>query len=153
VVPAPTDSTPQVVRARKVTSLPEVPPIDPPRAPAPEAHRVSATPGAAAPPAETAAKRSEPKPSAAPAPTPAASRPSASEQSVLAAASKFSVVRTVWHPTPEKRIAQIADEEGRRIEVHEGDLYEGMIVEEIQLSSVLFRSGDVTFSRRVSARR
>jgi hypothetical protein len=65
----------------------------------------------------------------------------------------FAVVRTVWHPKPERRVAQISDAEGVSVQLHEGDFYQGLVIEQIQLSSVIFRDGDVTFSRRVSARR
>ncbi|MBW2270768.1 MAG: hypothetical protein JRH16_19580 [Deltaproteobacteria bacterium] len=151
--PAPARPQPPIARARKVTSLPEVPPIEheppvpepaPRTEPSPEQPRVPGAEPKAAP---------APKPKVSPVPKAARASKSKPQPSVVANLTPFAVVRTVWHPKPEKRIAQVASADGKKVEVHEGDVYEGLVVEEIQLSSVIFRDGDVTFSRRVSARR
>lgn len=69
----------------------------------------------------------------------------------VARAAEVSIVRTVWHPSPERRIAhvQIAGESSDR-EVHEGDVVEGYEIEEIKLTGVVFVREGVTVERRVS---
>jgi hypothetical protein len=116
------------------------------RAPAPSSAR-TAPPERASEPAAKPTPEAEPKPKPRSQPQP---KPEASPEVV---APSFSVVRTVWHPKPERRVAQLSSADGSKVEVREGEAYEGLVVEEIQLSSVVFREGDVTFSRRVSARR
>lgn len=69
----------------------------------------------------------------------------------VARAAEVSIVRTIWHPSPERRIAhvQIAGESSDR-EVHEGDVVEGYEIEEIKLTGVVFVREGVTVERRVS---
>jgi hypothetical protein len=68
-------------------------------------------------------------------------------------AAEVSIVRTIWHPSPDRRIAhlRIAGESTNR-EVHEGDLVEGYEIDEIKLTGVVLVREGVTFERRVTAK-
>jgi hypothetical protein len=60
------------------------------------------------------------------------------------------VVRTAWHPKPERRSAKIRVPETNEIlHVREGDSVSGLVLKEITPSSVVFSAGDVEFRRRV----
>ena len=62
------------------------------------------------------------------------------------------VLRTVWHPTPGKRIAYVsALVDGAQVELHEGEIWRQLRVGEIGLSSVVFEKGDQKISRKVGA--
>jgi hypothetical protein len=61
-----------------------------------------------------------------------------------------SIVRTVWHPRPERRVAHVAAPGGGEVvELHEGDEFVGLRVSEIKLSGVVFERNGVLISRRV----
>jgi hypothetical protein len=62
------------------------------------------------------------------------------------------VVRTSWHPTPDRRTARIrvvASEEV--LTLRQGDAIGGLVVQEITPSSVLFEAGKVEIRRKVGA--
>ena len=60
------------------------------------------------------------------------------------------VVRTAWHPKPERRSAKLrVAETNELLTVHEGDSVSGLVLKEITPSSVIFSAGDVEFRRRV----
>ena len=62
------------------------------------------------------------------------------------------VVRTSWHPTPDRRTARIrvvASEEV--LTLRQGDAIGGLVVLEITPSSVLFEAGKVEIRRKVGA--
>jgi hypothetical protein len=64
------------------------------------------------------------------------------------------VLRTTWHPTPERRSANIRLEgTGEVVTLREGDAISGLVLQEILPSSVLFRAGEVELRRRVGAQR
>ena len=63
---------------------------------------------------------------------------------------EVTVVRTAWHPKPDRRSAKLrigADRE--LLSVHEGDSVSGLVLREITPSSVVFGAGDIEFRRRV----
>jgi hypothetical protein len=63
------------------------------------------------------------------------------------------VVSTVWHPTPDKRVAMVAlSEGGAPVQLRQGETLNGLRVSEIKLSSVVFESGDQTIVRKVGAK-
>ncbi len=63
---------------------------------------------------------------------------------------EVSVIRTVWHPVAERRVAHLAVGSDQEIvRLHEGDAYSGMVVAEISPSGVTFERGGVRISRRV----
>jgi hypothetical protein len=92
-----------------------------------------------------------PAPAAPPAPKPA---PDTAGPQVVARAAEVSVVKTVWHPSAERRVAHVtvAGRDGSH-EVREGDFVEGLEVREIKLSGVVFERGGVEIERRVQGRR
>jgi hypothetical protein len=63
------------------------------------------------------------------------------------------VVRTVWHPTAERRIAEI-EVEGRPelLLLHEGDAVGPLVVSEIEPSGVVFLHDKVELRRRIGTR-
>lgn len=64
------------------------------------------------------------------------------------------VLRTSWHPTPDRRTAKIrVVETDERLTLREGDAFGGLVVKEILPSSVLFQTGDVEIRRMVGAAR
>jgi hypothetical protein len=63
------------------------------------------------------------------------------------------VVSTVWHPTPDKRVAVVAlSDGGGPVQLRQGETLNGLRVSEIKLSSVVFESGDQTIVRKVGAK-
>ena len=63
------------------------------------------------------------------------------------------VVSTVWHPTPDKRVAMVAlSDGGAPVQLRQGETLNGLRVSEIKLSSVVFESGDQTIVRKVGAK-
>jgi hypothetical protein len=63
------------------------------------------------------------------------------------------VVSTVWHPTPDKRVAVITlSDGGAPVQLRQGETLNGLRVSEIKLSSVVFESGDQTIVRKVGAK-
>lgn len=65
----------------------------------------------------------------------------------------MNVVRTAWHPMPDKRSAriQVGDSDAAPLELREGDAVGGLVILEITPSAVLFQAGDVEVRRRVGA--
>ncbi len=64
------------------------------------------------------------------------------------------VLRTTWHPAPNRRSASVRLEAtGELVTLREGDAIGGLVVREILPSSVLFQAGEVELRRRVGAKR
>lgn len=63
---------------------------------------------------------------------------------------KVIVKKTVWHPTPERRVARI-EVEGHKgpLDLHEGDAVGTLVVAEIQPSGVVFLHGGEKLHRQV----
>lgn len=61
------------------------------------------------------------------------------------------VLRTVWHPVVEKRIAYVAASAGPPVELHQGEAFQGFEVSEIGLSSVVFEADGQRLTRSVGA--
>jgi hypothetical protein len=60
------------------------------------------------------------------------------------------VLRTAWHPTPDRRSAKIRVEATEEVlTLREGDAVGGMVVKEISPSAVVFTAGDVEIRRRI----
>jgi hypothetical protein len=60
------------------------------------------------------------------------------------------VLRTAWHPIPERRTAKVRLETSDEVlSLREGDAVGGLVVQEISPSGVVFRSGEVEIRRRV----
>ena len=117
--------------------------------PALPAAAFEAFPPPAAPPDATAARRE------APAAGSGRSRPPPAPPSKLVRAFVPSVlvVRTVWHPAAERRLAEI-EVEGRPepLLLHEGDVVGPLVVSEIEPSGVVFLHDEVELRRRVGIR-
>jgi hypothetical protein len=136
------------------TGAPAEPPAPPPPAVATAAAvsesspRLAAAPVAVAPAA--AATRSE---ASAVASGPSRPPPPAPSKLVRAFVPDVLVVRTVWHPAAERRVAEI-QVEGRPepLLLHEGDAVGPLVVREIEPSGVLFLHDDVELRRRVGMR-
>jgi len=118
-----------------VSSLPELalpeptPEVAPP---APPPRRPSAA--AARPPAEKRARTS-------PAPSPKGESSDKPE---------IQVVKTVWHPRPERRSARVRlPDRVDVLEVHQDDVVGGWVVSEITPSAVVLARGDAEFTYRV----
>jgi hypothetical protein len=67
---------------------------------------------------------------------------------------KVTVEKTVWHPTPGRRVARI-EVEGHKgmLELHEGDAVGTLVVAEIQPSGVVFLHGGEKLHRKVGSGR
>jgi hypothetical protein len=108
-----------------------------------------AFPQPAAPPAATVARRE------APAAGSGRSRPPpvAPSKLVRAFVPSVLVVRTVWHPSAERRVAEI-EVEGRPepLLLHEGDAVGPLVVSEIEPSGVVFLHDEVELRRRIGIR-
>jgi hypothetical protein len=126
--------------ARPVSSLPEVSLPEP----------------VAAPPPVTPAKKPAPAPE--PATRPAAPVEPTRPEPVVAAVQveqpgtriEVFVVKTVWHPKPERRSARLRlSDRVDTVEVREEDVVEGYVVREITPSSVVLARGDVVVTHRV----
>ena len=61
------------------------------------------------------------------------------------------VLRTLWHPVAEKRIAYVSASAGPSVEIHEGETFQGLEVSEIGLSSVVFEADGQSLTRSVGA--
>jgi hypothetical protein len=60
------------------------------------------------------------------------------------------VVRTAWHPDPDRRSARIRLlESDEVVTLSEGDAAGALVIKEITPSSVLFSTGDIEIRRRV----
>jgi len=129
-------ASPSVSAGVPVASLPEIElPPEPaaPAAPKPE-------PAALTPVAPT------PESSAAPA------RPALADVVVSDSNDRLEVkvLKTVWHPKPDRRSAQLRlNEQGEAIEVRESQMVEGYRVESITPSTVVLSKGGVTVTHRV----
>jgi hypothetical protein len=140
---------PESLSAAALASRVEV--VDRMAPPAPSSDAVSEppTPLPAAPPDATAARRE------AAAAGSGRSRPSPVGPSKLVRAFVPSVlvVRTVWHPAAERRVATI-EVEGRPepLLLHEGDVVGPLVVSEIEPSGVVFLHDEVELRRRIGTR-
>jgi hypothetical protein len=125
------------------------PPASPPAAVLTAAAASEALPRPAAPPAVEVAR------SEAPAVGSGRSRPppAAPSKLVRAFVPGVLVVRTVWHPSAERRVAEI-EVEGRPepLVLHEGDAVGPLVVSEIEPSGVVFLHDEVELRRRVGIR-
>jgi hypothetical protein len=157
--PAP---APPVRSARRVTApRPEAQAEEGPRTEAPAAV-VVASAALPAPPAPV--PRAEPAPRAEPvtarSDVPAAGSersspepPSAPSKLVRTFVPGVLVVRTFWHPSPERRVAEIeVDGSPETLRLHEGDAVGPLVVREIEPSGVVFLHDEVELRRRVGAR-
>ncbi|MCP5056347.1 MAG: hypothetical protein GY937_06425 [bacterium] len=147
--PAPSRAEPPV--ASLPAALPEDPPSVEP-APTPVAPRAEASVALAPPAARTEPEpRSTPptaKPEPAPKPPPAKPRPTRVVS--IPPAPTVHVTRTVWHPSPDRRSAQV-EVEGfvEPLELKEGDAVGVLVVTEIQPSAVVFLHGGARLRRSV----
>jgi hypothetical protein len=83
-----------------------------------------------------------------------AKTPSSSAQSVeridRTSLPDVSVLRTAWHPQPDRRSARVRLEDSDEIRLlKEGDAIGRLVIKEITPSAVLFSAGDVEVLRRV----
>ena len=109
-------------------------------------------------PVSSAASASEPAagpPVAARASEPVASRPASAptrdvQRVTPTGMPEIHVVRTDWHPKPERRSARVrVSSTDELITAHEGETVAGLVVHEITPSAVVFSAGDVEIRRRV----
>ncbi len=137
--------------ATSQTADAELPQVAPPPSP----DLVSGPPGSlpAAVATATAASESFPRPAAPPVDTAARREAPAVESGVRAFVPSVLVVRTVWHPTAERRVAEI-EVEGRPelLLLHEGDAVGPLVVSEIEPSGVVFLHDKVELRRRIGTR-
>jgi hypothetical protein len=143
--PRPTSSAPTgAISARRSTARPT-----PTRAER-RATNAEAAVSAAKPPS-----KSTPEPELDPEPKPRAvsmAKPEAAavEEHKSRAIPDVTVLRTAWHPSPDRRSAKIrllATKETMTLK--EGDAVGGLVIQEISPSAVLFRSGEVEIRLRV----
>jgi hypothetical protein len=111
---------------------------------------------ASAPPESPAPGTSRPAAGSAPGPTVGSvsrsARPSSPEVDRLdrRGLPDVTVLRTAWHPIPERRTAKVRLETSDEVlSLREGDAVGGLVVQEISPSGVVFRSGEVEIRRRV----
>jgi len=106
-----------------------------------------------APPEPAASVPAEPAPESRAAPVAEVpARPGLGDVVVSDAAERVDVkvLKTVWHPKPDRRSARLElSNRESPVEVHESDLVEGYVVEEITPSKVLLSKDGVTLTRRV----
>ena len=118
---------------------------------APPAEAPAAVPVPAPAPVEIAAVR--PSPAAEPpraAPRPAPVRADEFKRVAPAGFAEVTVVRTAWHPKPERRSAKVRiAETNELVTAREGDTVAGLVLREITPSAVVFSAGDVEIRRRV----
>jgi outer membrane biosynthesis protein TonB len=82
------------------------------------------------------------------------SRSRASESMDRPGLADVTVLRTSWHPSPERRSARVrVVETDETLTLREGDAIGGLVLREIKPSSVLFQAGDVEIRRKVGSRR
>jgi hypothetical protein len=145
--PVPVAKAPARVAAEPVAAAPPIPP--PIEKPAPEKRIAELPPPAAAPPPPAAKPATQPPPKLAPPPA----RPAPARVAKIRPP-KVTVKRTIWHPTPERRMARI-EVEGRKgsLELREGDAVGTLVVGEIRPSGVVFLHGGEKLHRKVSAER
>ena len=105
--------------------------------------------------AEAASLRLAPTPTPTPKATPTRAVPEVVRRVDLPRIAKpaipdVSVLRTAWHPQPERRSARIQLAKSEDVmTLREGDAVGSLVVKEITPSSVLFAAGDVELRRRV----
>jgi hypothetical protein len=62
----------------------------------------------------------------------------------------LTILRTAWHPDPDRRSAKIRLESTNEIlNLREGDAVGGLVVQGISPSAVVFKAGEVEIRRRV----
>ena len=118
-------------------------PVAEPPAPVAEPPAPAAVPPPPPPAAEPAIQSPRPAP---PAPAPA--------RVARVRPPKVTVEKTVWHPTPGRRVARI-EVEGHKgmLELHEGDAVGTLVVAEIKPSGVVFLHGGEKLHRKVGSGR
>ena len=133
----------------KVAVAPPPPPIEKPAIQPIEKPAVQPPPPVAKPPAAEPAI--QPPPPIARQPAPKAPTPA---RVATVKPPKVTVKKTIWHPTPERRVARI-EVEGRKgpLELHEGDAVGTLVVSEIQPSGVVFLHGGERLHRKVGGGR
>jgi hypothetical protein len=102
------------------------------------------------PAAEPARSAPRPAPQKTSASAPAPVHADEFKRVVPAGLAEVTVVRTAWHPKPERRSAKVRIAETNEVvTAHEGDTVAGLILLEITPSAVVFSAGDVEIRRRV----
>lgn len=141
--PSPGSRAPRAAPTPRASTLPPapVPEREPPKPVAPTP-APKAAPAPTPKPEPTVAK-SPPKPE----PTPAKAPPPTSQ-----AAPSIAVAGTSWHPSPERRTASVALDDGTPVEVQEGDRVGDLTVSRIEPSSVVFLHEGKELRRRVGER-
>ncbi len=143
--------TPPVERV-EVSPPPEEVAAPPPgwlaKTPAPSERIAEPLPAAAVSPPPAAEPEVQPS---RPAPAPPAPAPA---RVATVRPPKVTVEKTIWHPTPARRVARIEVEghEGT-LELHEGDAVGTLVVAEIKPSGVLFLHGGEKLHRKVGGGR
>lgn len=79
--------------------------------------------------------------------------PESAPQAAAPSVAQVGVVSTVWHPSGERRHAIVKTRAGETREVREGDLVDGLLVDRIEPSRVVFSDGGMELVRRVGDRR
>jgi len=135
--PPPVAAAPPESRPR-IAAPPPPPPVEVP-APRP----------VAAPPLSSVEEPAPPKPVSKVPPPPAAKPPPPARVATVRPP-KVTVVKTVWHPVPERRVARIEMEGYKEpLDLHEGDAVGTLVVAEIQPSGVVFLHGGEKLHRKV----
>jgi hypothetical protein len=97
--------------------------------------------------AHPSAAEAPPKPSAKAEAAPTAS---AVEEHKGRAIPDVTVLRTAWHPRPDRRSAKIRLLDTKEtMNLKEGDAIGGLVIQEISPSAVIFRSGEIELRLRV----
>jgi len=130
-----------------VAAAPPPPPIEEPALWVP----VAQAQPAANPPPPAAEPAIQPPP---PIARPPAAKPPAPARVATVRPPKVTVRKTIWHPTPERRVAEI-EVEGRKgpLELREGDAVGTLVVSEIQPSGVVFLHGGEELHQKVGSGR
>ena len=150
--PANAEPKPEAIETPAPTPRSEDPAQRPGAVPPKPASSRAAPPGTARPadpPARGATRAAAAKPSP-PAPTPkkAAAKPARPP----AAADGVTVLRTVWHPKPDRRVARLRfPGQDEPVEVHEGDSVRSYVVKTIEPSGVLLEHGGREVRRSVGS--
>lgn len=126
-------------RAQTAASAPTPSPMPSPM----PADRTSAPSPVSRPPAATRASETAQ-------PRPASDPPNDFQRVSPAGLPEIHVVRTAWHPKPERRSARVrVSSTDELITAHEGQTVAGLVIQEITPSAVVFSAGDVEIRRRV----
>jgi len=143
--PAPTQTAaarPPSTRPADSIAKPTVPVAASPRPATPAAIPVPA--------AEPRRVEPRPEPEAQSAAKPEPVRPDEFKRVAPAGFAEVTVVRTAWHPKPERRSAKVRIvETDELVTAREGDTVAGLVLREITPSAVVFSAGDVEIRRRV----